>query len=87
MASSQRPITGPAPTDEIVTPYDEDHFEVYLRLLDAAASGASDSEMCQRILGIESQSDPDGARRLLESHLARARWMSAQGYKGLLSRQ
>ena len=54
-----QPIADEAPWSDSITPYDEGHLVVYLRLLDASADGASKDEMAQIVLGI----DPAAARR------------------------
>ena len=38
------------------------------------------------MLHIDAEREPDRARRALDSHLARAKWMSGSGYKQLLRR-
>jgi hypothetical protein len=81
--------TNPDIADEVpwcghVTPYDEAHFVVYLRLLDASKEGASEEEMSRVVLGIDPAKEPQRARRALESHLKRARWMTEMGYRDLL---
>lgn len=68
-----------------LTEYDEAHFVVYLRLLDASAKGASDNEMLQIILETDPVKGPENARQSLHSHLKRARWMTEEGYRGLLA--
>jgi hypothetical protein len=73
-----------APTDSVLTPYDEEHVVTYLRLLDAASEGADWEEVARLVLLIDPASEPDRARRAFESHLARARWMSEKGYHQLL---
>lgn len=78
-------IADDVPWSEKITLYDETHFVAYLRLLDASAAGASDAEMCRLVLGIDPVKEPDRAKRALESHLRRARWMTEHGYRHLLS--
>ena len=73
-----------APWSDRITAYDEAHFVVYLRLLDAAADGASEDEMCRIVLGIDPTREPKRAKAALASHLARARWMTKTGYLELL---
>jgi hypothetical protein len=79
-------IADEVPWSEQVTAYDERHFIVYLRLLDANADGATDDEMCRIVLKIDPTKEPKRARQALESHLRRARWMTEHGYRDLLSR-
>jgi hypothetical protein len=71
-----------APTTDAFTPYDEAHFALYLTLLHASADGWSEERMCRSVLKIE----PENPRsvEILRSHLARARWLSAEGRRHLL---
>ncbi len=57
---------------------------VYLRLLDAAADQADWREASRLVLGLDPARDPDRAKRIHDSHLARARWMTEAGYRDLL---
>lgn len=67
-----------------VTPYDESHLVTYLRLLDADAEGADWREVVAIIFGLDPAEDPERAKTVHESHLARARWMTQIGYRFLL---
>ncbi|HWK51796.1 DNA -binding domain-containing protein [Pseudorhodoplanes sp.] len=67
-----------------LTPYDEEHIVSYLRLLDADREGADWREAVKVIFGIDPDQEPDRARRVHDSHLARARWMTTTGYRELL---
>jgi len=40
--------------------------------------------MARIVLKIDPSKEPERARKALESHLARARWMTEHGYKDLL---
>jgi len=77
------PLADDVPWSTKLTEYDEAHFLVYLRLLDARSKCASDEEMVRIIV----ESDPDkkgeSALRSMRSHLERARWMTEEGYSGL----
>jgi predicted SprT family Zn-dependent metalloprotease len=74
-----------APPDEPrVTAYDLSHKVAYLRLLDAAAEGADWREVARLVLGLDPDRHPEQARRIHDSHLARARWMTEAGYRDLL---
>jgi hypothetical protein len=77
-------IADRAPGADHVTAYDEAHFALYLRLLDASQADANMKEMCRTILGRDPDLDPEGLNSL-DSHLNRARWMCENGYKDLLS--
>jgi hypothetical protein len=81
-AGSDCTIAEQVPWSDHVTAYDRAHFITYLRLLDGVILGASEDELCRSILDL----DPDsaGAKRTLKSHLNRARWMAATGYRDLL---
>lgn len=69
-----------------VTDYDLSHGTIYLRLLDAAADGADWTEAAALVLGLNPNTDADRARRIHDSHLERARWMTRVGYRYLLAR-
>jgi hypothetical protein len=73
-----------APTDSVLTVYDEEHIITYLRLLDAEAEGADWREVAKLVLQINPQHEPERARRAFDTHLARAKWMTEQGYRHLL---
>lgn len=77
-------IADEVPWSEHVTEYDEEHFITYLRLLDADKDGATEDEMARIVLCIDPTKEPERARRALESHLRRARWMTEAGYRHLL---
>jgi hypothetical protein len=64
-------VADTAPSDPVLTAYDEQHLIMYLRLLDADAKGADWREVTRVVLH-------------LESHLSRAKWMTEQGYRHLL---
>ncbi len=78
-------IADEIPWSNRMTEYDDRHFETYLRLLDADTEGLSKDDMARGILGIDSGAEPQRARKALESHLARARWMTTVGYRYLLA--
>jgi hypothetical protein len=69
---------------EHVNAYDERHLTTYLRLLDAAEEGADWRKVAAVVFGIDPEREPERAKIIHESHLARARWMSAAGYRQLL---
>lgn len=72
------------PSSQQLTPYDAAHATVYLRLLDAAREGADWREVVRVLFDRDPDADPETCRRMHDSHLARARWMTEQGYKQLL---
>jgi hypothetical protein len=78
------PVSDTAPTQPVLTGYDEQHLIMYLRLLDADAEGADWREVAKLVLHIDPDREPERARRSWESHLARAKWMTENGYRHLL---
>lgn len=77
-------IADEAPIAPMVTDYDKAHRKLYLRLLDADDAGAAWEEAASALLDIDPAVEPDRARRRHESHLARARWMTEEGYLQIL---
>ena len=77
-------IADEAPSSESITAYDESHYVVYVRLLDARADGASADEMARVVLGIDPSQEPSRAEKAVSSHLRRAQWMTENGYRRLL---
>lgn len=73
-----------APAVEAITPYDEAHFEIYVRILDASAAGANLDDIAATILGIDPKLEPERGIKAARSHLRRARWMTTHGYRHLL---
>jgi Uncharacterized conserved protein (DUF2285) len=73
-----------APAEPMLTPYDREHAITYMRMLDADAEGADWREVSRIVLHIDPDYDVQRARRAFDSHLARAKWMSREGYKHLL---
>lgn len=87
MSSMQSsPILDVAPSELQLTDYDRAHSSLYLRLLDAAAEGAGWEEATRIVLEIDPVREPERAKRAYCTHFARARWLSAQGYKEFLRR-
>jgi hypothetical protein len=77
-------IADEVPWSDALTPYDEAHYVVYLRLLDAKADGASIDDMARTILGIDPVKESDRAQKAVTSHLGRAKWMTEKGYRHLM---
>jgi Uncharacterized conserved protein (DUF2285) len=74
-----------APSDTVLTVYDEEHIITYLRLLDAVRWGADWREVARIVLHIDPEHEPDRARRAFDSHLSRAKWITEEhGYRLLL---
>lgn len=78
------PFEDTAPSVETLTDYDRSHIKLYMRLLDAKTEGADWREAVEVLFGINPVLEPDRARHVHDSHLARARWMTHTGYKHLL---
>ena len=83
--SPETPIADTAPEAETLTAYDRDHIKLYARLLDAEQAGASCEEVSVVLFGIDAAREPERARRMHASHLARARWITEHGYRDLLA--
>ena len=77
-------VSDEAPQADSLTPYDQAHLVTYLRLLDAEADNADWTEVASVVLHIDATHEPARARRVWESHLARAKWMTERGYRNLL---
>lgn len=72
------------PASAELTDYDRAHMKEYMRVHDAAAEGADWREVVTLIFGIDPDAEPERARLVHDSHLARARWMTEHGYRQLL---
>ncbi|MDH1270522.1 DUF2285 domain-containing protein [Rhizobium pusense] len=72
------------PACDQFTDYDRINIKLYIRLLDAEADGADWIEAVKVLFGIDPVVDPARAKRIHDSHLARAHWMTTTGYKHLL---
>ena len=68
-------VADTAPSDPVLTVYDEEHIITYLRLLDADADAADWREVARIVLHLDPEHDSDRARRAFDSHLSRAKWM------------
>lgn len=75
-----------APGDPQMTDYDRRCLKSYMRLLDSVADGADWKEVVKVIFGIDPTVDMVRARRVYDSHLRRAEWVSSQGYLDLIDR-
>jgi hypothetical protein len=82
--TQQTPIAEAAPGEPFLTGYDMSHLVTYLRLLDADADGADWREVARIVLNLDAEKDPDRAKLVWESHLARAKWLTETGYRHLL---
>lgn len=77
-------VADTAPNEPFLTGYDEQHLVTYLRLLNAESEGADWREVSRVVLKIDPSKEPQRAKRVWESHLARAKWMTEIGYRHLL---
>lgn len=84
MADSPPAIEIDVPWLDGLTPYDEAHLALYLRILDAHARGAPLEVIARDLLGIDPGREAERARKAASSHLRRALWMSSYGYRYLL---
>jgi hypothetical protein len=78
------PVTDVAPVGPFLTGYDMNHLVTYLRLLDADAEGADWREVARIVLRLDVEQDPERTKQIWQSHLARAKWMTTNGYRHLL---
>lgn len=76
-------IQNEVPWSDRLTAYDNEHFSIYLRLIDACADNASEEEIARAIFGIDPTKEPARARKTVRSHLDRTRWLVSSGYKEL----
>jgi len=67
-----------APSDSVLTAYDEEHASRICALLDADAEGClTGAKVARVVLHLDPQHESDRARgRAFESHLTRAKWMT-----------
>lgn len=75
-----------APTGDKITLYDERHYVTYLRLLDAQAEGADWTEVARIVLHRDPLAEKERTYRCWQSHLARAQWLSREGYRRILEK-
>ncbi len=78
-------VANEPPLSDAITPYDEQHFVTYLRLLDADAEGADWREVARIVLHRDPEAEPERSRLCWEAHLRRAKWMTEHGYRHLLA--
>ena len=84
MTSPVPPFDDIAPVSGELTEYDRAHIKLYMRLLDAERDGADWREAVRILFGLDPDSDPAHCRSIHDAHLARARWMTEQGYRELV---
>ena len=73
-----RELADVAPVGPLITAYDEDHIDTYLRVLNAAQDGADWRGISRIVLHVDPDQDAERARLVFDSHLARAKWMTHQ---------
>lgn len=76
-------IADAPPWSDTLTDYDKTHFTLYMQLLSAAAENASEAEMADSILGMDSVAEFDRAQRVVRNHLVRVNWLLYAGYAEL----
>jgi len=79
-----KPYRDSPPESEGLTDYDRSHLKLYLQILDAAADGADWRDIVRVLFNIDPEKEPERARGIHNSHLARAQWMTTTGYSLLL---
>ncbi|MBX3525824.1 MAG: DUF2285 domain-containing protein [Rhodoblastus sp.] len=77
-------VSDHAPTNPMLTDYDQQHLVTYMRLLDAEAESANWREVAKIVLRIDPDREPERARSAYDTHLERAKWMVEHGYRHLL---
>ncbi|WP_136616147.1 MULTISPECIES: DNA -binding domain-containing protein [Mesorhizobium] len=81
---TQKAFLDQPPESQELTRYDREHMKLYIRLLDAAADGADWHEAVKILFGLDADLEPERARHVYGTHLARARWMTEHGYRKLV---
>ena len=72
-------VSDHAPTNPMLTDYDQQHLVTYMRLLDAEAESANWREVAKIVLRIDPDREPERARSAYDTHLERAKWMVEHG--------
>ena len=78
------PFDDDPPSGQELTDYDRSHIKLYMRLLDAERDGADWREAVHVLFGLNPDCDPERTRSIHDAHLARAHWMTEQGYRELV---
>ena len=73
-----------APTGETLTDYDRRCFKLYIMLIDAHDAGVPWDDSYPNLFDEPIGADRQRAERRHQSHLDRARWMTAAGYRQLI---
>ncbi|OBQ62250.1 DNA -binding domain-containing protein [Mesorhizobium loti] len=82
--SAQSDFLDAPPAGARLTDYDRAHLTIYLRLLDAESEGAPWEEVTKILFGIDPTTDPARAEAVYLNHLARAHWMTNNGFRDLI---
>jgi hypothetical protein len=61
-------VADTAPSDSVLTVYDEEHIITYMRLLDADAQGADWRQVARVVLHLHPEHESDRARRAFDRH-------------------
>jgi len=78
------PFEDSPPASGLLTSYDLAHLATYIDLLDADKAPDSPwQRTVATLFGIDAARNPDRARKVYDTHLARARWMTEVGYRQL----
>ena len=85
MDQPTQPFLDEPPVSQTLTAYDREHMAIYLRLLDSERDGADWREAVQILFGLDPVRDPLRSRHVHDTHRARARWMTEQGYRQLIA--
>lgn len=72
------------PSGTALTDYDRAHAKLYVRLLDADAEGADWQEVVETLFGLSAKAEPERALHVYATHLARAKWMTENGFRQIL---
>lgn len=78
-------VADEVPWSDRITPYDEQHYVTYMRLLDAAAEGADWQEVAPIVLHRDPAAEPERTHHCWEDHLKQAKWMTETGYLKILA--
>ncbi|MCP1201088.1 DNA -binding domain-containing protein [Notoacmeibacter sp. MSK16QG-6] len=85
MTKQSQSVADEVPWSDRITPYDEAHFAIYIRLLDAESEGADWREVARIVLGRDPSTHPEQTHHCWQDHLRRAKWMSETGYRMILT--
>lgn len=85
MGHAKPAVRDEPPAGDLVTAYDREHVALYLRLLDSARDSTDWREAVRLLFSLDPDANPERARQIYDSHLARAQWLSRRGYRKLAS--